>query len=122
MKHDKLAFMDPEVSEYINRQKTPNKGILSALRKIIHETFPQVKEEMRFGVPWFEKFYLVSLKDHVNLGVCITGLTEAELTRFQGKGKLMRHIKFFGIGEINEKEVVKLLMTGWKSKASNRCG
>ena len=62
------------------------------------------------GVPWYEgKFYVVALKDHVNLGFSVKGLSKREKTLFEGKGKMMRHVKFYSTEDINVTKVVKLL-------------
>jgi len=110
------------VIEYIDKQKSLQKGILKRLRKIIKATFPKTKEEMRWGVPVFEdgKFYIVGLKDSVNLGFAVTGLTKTEMDNFQGKGKTMRHLKFKSLDEIDEKKIVKLLKMVQK-KAKCEC-
>ena len=98
------------MEEYIKKQESPQKEILSILRVLILKTLPIIKEEMKMGVPWYEeKFYLVSLRDHVNLGFAVKGLSKSEMALFEGKGKIMRHRKFYGINSIREEEIVKLL-------------
>ena len=67
--------MDKRVEKYIEKQKSPQKEIVKKLRKIILETFPNIKEELKLGVPWYEEqYYIVALKDHVNLGFSLKGL------------------------------------------------
>lgn len=62
------------------------------------------------GVPWYEgKYYLVALRDHVNLGFSLRGLTNKEKELLEGKGKTMRHIKVYSLEEIDEKKIVRLL-------------
>ena len=62
------------------------------------------------GVPWYEgKYYIVALKDHVNLGFSVKGLSEKEMILFEGKGKVMRHVKFYSLEDVDEMRVVKLL-------------
>jgi hypothetical protein len=51
----------------------------------------------------------VALKDHVNLGFSVKGLSEEEKALFEGKGKMMRHVKFHSLEDVDEKGVVKLL-------------
>lgn len=107
--------MEQKVEEYINKQESPQKEILSILRSLIFKTLPNIKEEMKMGVPWYEeKFYLVSLRDHVNLGFAVKGLSESELTLFEGKGKIMRHRKFYSINNITGEEIGKLLELVYK--------
>ena len=62
------------------------------------------------GVPWYEgKFYVVALRDHVNMGFSVKGLSAQEQSLFEGKGQLMRHIKFYSLNDINETRLTKLL-------------
>ena len=99
------------VETYIEKQKSPQKEILQRLRKIILDTFPETTEEMKWGVPSFYKgsFYIVALKDHVNLGFSIKNLSAKELALFEGTGKTMRHIKILTLQEIDETKIVHLL-------------
>lgn len=98
-----------QVTEYIEKQKSPQKEICKKLRKIILKTFPKIDEKMEVGVPWYGKYYLVGLKDSVNIGFSIKGLLKRDRDNFKGTGKTMRHLKFKEVKEINEKEIVKLL-------------
>ena len=73
--------MDEQVKQYVEKQRFPQKEIVRRLRKIVLRTFPDIKEEMKMGVPWYEgKLYVAALKDHVNLGFCLKGLSEREET------------------------------------------
>ena len=102
--------MTKEVNDYIEKQKSPQKEICERLRKIISETFPGINEEMKWGAPWYEgKYYIVALKDHVNLGFLLKGLSNEEVELFQGTGKTMRHIKIRSVDEIDEQKIIKLL-------------
>ena len=100
-----------KVDDYIEAQNSPQKEILVRLRQIIFDTFPETNEEMKWGVPNFHKgaFYIVALKDHVNLGFSIKGLSEKELALFEGSGKTMRHLKISTIQDIDEQKIVNLL-------------
>ena len=99
-----------EVEKYVENQKSPQREIVQRLRSIILKTFPDIKEEFRMGVPWYEgKFYVVALRDHVNLGFSVKGLSEQEMALFEGKGQTMRHVKFYSLEDVNEARVAKLL-------------
>lgn len=115
--------MDKKVSKYIEKQKSPQKEILKKLRKIINKTIPKANERMAWGVPAFKqgKFYIVGLKDSVNLGFAIKGLAKKEIENFKGTGKTMRHLKFENIEEVNEKEIVKLLKLVDKKAECSSC-
>ncbi len=102
--------MDEKVSEYIKKQKSPQKEICLILREIIFKNFPSIKEEMKWGVPNYGNlFYYVALKSHVNLGFSIKDLTTDEIKLFEGTGKTMRHIKIKNVEDINEQKILKLL-------------
>lgn len=102
--------MDKAVDDYIEKQKSPQKEICRVVRRIILETFPGIREEMKLGVPWYEgKFYIVSLKNYVNLGFSLEGLSPEEVKLFEGGGKTMKHIKLRSPDEIDEPKIVGLL-------------
>ena len=66
-----------DIGEYVRKLKSPMREIVQRLRSIILKTFPTIREEVKMGVPWYEgKFYLVALRDHVNLGFSVKGLSE----------------------------------------------
>ena len=102
--------MDEKVKSYLENLPSPQKEICERVRKVILKTFPEIEESFKNGVPWYEcKYYIVGLKDHVNIGFSIKGLSKKELELFEGKGKLMRHIKIYSLDDINENEIVKRL-------------
>ena len=102
--------MSKKIDDYIDKQKSPQKEICQKLRKIILKTFPGIKEEMKLGVPWYEgKYYIVALKDHVNLGFSLKGLSKEEIGLFEGAGKTMKHIETRSLNEIDEKKIIELL-------------
>jgi len=114
-KKEQLAyrFFDRElkVQKYIEKQKSPLKEICLKLREIILKTFPDAKEEMKWGLPTFSagKFYVAAMKNQVNLGFSIKGLTDKQIALFEGSGKTMRHIKIRTLSDIDEKKISKLL-------------
>lgn len=72
---------------------------------------PDFKEEMKWGVQNYgnDKYYIVSLRTHVNLGFSLKGLSKDEMAFLEGSGKTMRHIKIKTLEEIDEEKIVKLL-------------
>ena len=65
---------------------------------------------MKLGVPWYEdKYYIVALKDHVNLGFSLKGLSKEEVALFEGSGKTMKHVKVHSLNEIDEVKISGLL-------------
>jgi hypothetical protein len=103
--------MNNKISEYIDKQTAPQKEICRALRELILRTYPGAKEEMKWGVPAFAdgNYYIAALKDHVNLGFTISGLTKEDEKLFDGGGKTMKHIEVKSPEGIDEKRIVNLL-------------
>ncbi len=115
--------MDKKVSEYIQKQKSPQKEIIERVRKIIFKTFPGMKEESKWGVIAYDggRYYLAALRDKVNVGFAILGLSEEEVKLFEGGGKTARHIKVRSIDDIDEKKLVKLLKLVKKKATCPEC-
>jgi hypothetical protein len=103
--------MTNKIDAYINKQPSPQKEICQALRQIIFKTFPGVKEEVKWGVPVFANgnYYIVALKDHVNLGFTIKCLKKEDMALFDGSGKTVKHIRIDELTGIDEKRIIKLL-------------
>jgi len=102
--------MSSKVDEYMEKQQSPQKEICKKLRSIIINTYPSINERMKYGVPYYnDKFYIVALKNHVNMGFSIKNLTDDEIALFEGDGKLTRHIKVNSVSEIDEKRINQLL-------------
>jgi len=65
---------------------------------------------MKLGVPWYEgKYYMVALKDRVNLGFSLKGLSKEEVSLFKGGGKTMKIIEICSVDEIDENNIIRLL-------------
>ena len=98
------------ISQYIENQNSPQKEILQQLHHMIKAEYPNIKEKMKYGVPYYGNwFYLVALKTHVNLGVSIEKLSKNEISQFEGTGKTTRHLKVASLKEINETIIKKKL-------------
>ncbi len=105
------------VSDYITKQPSPQKEICQELRSIILETLPDIQEEMKLGVPWYEGLiYIVSLKDHVNLGFALDKLPEEEANKLKGGGKTMKCLELRSLNEIDPTEVKRLIGLVTKSR------
>jgi hypothetical protein len=103
--------MSNKVDDYISKQASPQKEICQALRELILKTFPEAKEEIKWGAPAFAdgKFYIAALKDHVNLGFSIQGLKKEDMALFNGSGKTMKHIEIAKPDDISENRIAELL-------------
>jgi len=57
--------MDKQVDEYIEKQESPQKEICEMVRQIIFKTFPNTKEQMKWGVPSYgDGKYSLIMKDY----------------------------------------------------------
>jgi hypothetical protein len=103
--------MDEKVNQYIDKQKSPQKEIILALRKIFFKTIKNCEEKFGWGVISLDgnRFYLVGLKEGVHIGFAIDGLSKEEVAQFEGAGKTMRHIKIKTIEDIDEKKLVSFI-------------
>jgi uncharacterized protein YdhG (YjbR/CyaY superfamily) len=110
--------MSNKIDDYIHKQRSPQKEICQELRRLILKIFPDVNEEMKWGVPTFADgmFYIVALKDHVNLGFSIKRLSKEETAFFDGGGKTMKHIEVSGLGDIDKKRITRLLNLVYNKK------
>lgn len=114
--------MNDKAENYINKQNTLQKEMCSKLREMILTNFPKIEETIMSEGLWYEgKFYIASFADHVKLGVGVTGLSNEELKNFEGKGKSLRHIKFFSPEDIREEKLLKLMQLVYtKAKCSHK--
>jgi uncharacterized protein YdhG (YjbR/CyaY superfamily) len=103
--------MEKRVDEYIYRQNPPLKEILQKVREIFHATLSNCEEKMSWGVPTFAsgKFYIAAMRNRVHVGFAIAGLSEDEISLFEGNGKNMRHMKIPTLESIDENRLVKLI-------------
>ena len=103
--------MDEEVEKYIEKQQTPQKEILKKVRNLILESLASCDERVAWGVPVFAggKFYIAALKNKVHVGFAINGLSQEDISQFEGNGKTMRHIKIHSLSDIDEIKLVKLI-------------
>jgi hypothetical protein len=78
---------------------------------------------MAWGVVTFGggKFYIAAMKNCVHVGFAITGLSEEEISLFEGNGKTMRHIKIPTFESIDGKRLVKLIEMVDKKATCKSC-
>ena len=105
--------MHKNVKTYLDKLPSPQKDICKKVRKLLLASIPEIEEEFKNGVPWYGKFYIVGLKDSVNIGFSVTGLSKQESANFKGTGKYMRHIKIHRLDEIDNDSLVKLFRLVW---------
>lgn len=102
--------MNSKVTEYINKQKPQQREICKQLRNLFVKNFPDVNEEMRLGVPYYdEKFYMVALKDHVNIGFKISNFSNEEIKQFCGNGKTVKVLEIKTLNDIDQGKIIRIL-------------
>ena len=104
------------VNQYFKNQQSPQKEICQKLREIIVRNFPDILEEMKWGVPTYGggKTYIVALKNHVNMGFSLKELSKEDQKILDGSGKTMKHMKIYSIDGIDEEKIVGLLKSIFK--------
>jgi len=115
--------MTKQADEYIEKQKSPQKEILKRVRKIFQETLPSCEEKMAWGVITYAsgKFYIAAMKNRVHVGFAVTGLSEDEISMFEGSGKTMKHIKIPTLESIDETMLVKMIEIVDKKAICKQC-
>lgn len=114
--------MHEKVKSYLQNLPSPQKEVCEKVRQIILKTFPDINESFKNGVPWYEgRYYIVGLKDHVNVGFSVKKMSKEEMGLFEGKGKYMRHIKLFSLEQIDEEEIVKRLKVVKEGEEEGGC-
>ncbi len=106
-----------QVDDYINRLGDEQKKLALKLRAIIFKTFPDIKEEFKWSLPYYMPVcYIGAFKDHVNLGILFGGLIkDAKLQEMmEGTGALMRHVKIYKMSDINQPRISRILKEAYK--------
>jgi hypothetical protein len=76
-----------------------------ALRKAVLDAGAGVREDLKWGRPWYganaDVCYIAAAKDHVSLGFARGAELADPEQRLAGTGKGMRHVKVRNTGEID---------------------
>jgi len=115
--------LEKQADAYIEKQKYPQKEILEKVRKIFRETLPNCEEKMAWGVITFAsgKFYIAAMKNCVHVGFAVNGLSEDEISLFEGSGKTMKHIKIPTLESLDEILLVKMIKIVDKKAICKQC-
>lgn len=106
-----------QVDDYINRLNDDQKKLVTELRAIIFKTFPDIKEEFKWSLPYYMPVcYIGAFKDHVNLGVLFGGLIKDQKLKnmMEGTGASMRHVKIYKTSDIKKGEISRILKDAYK--------
>ena len=99
-------MFNTEITEYIEKAPGEKKEIMQAIRKLIHDSVPEVEEEFKWSRPVFKTkkdfAYLKAAKAHVTLGFNNYQLLKDKKNLLQGTGEDMRHVKLKSMADIDE--------------------
>ncbi|GAB3790228.1 DUF1801 domain-containing protein [Virgibacillus kimchii] len=103
-----------KVDEYIDALPEDIKEMTESLRKLIHETDGELKEEIKWKMPCFSRSntdicYLQTAKKHVNLGFYSGASLQDENNLLEGEGKKMRHIRIRKMEDIQPEKFRDLI-------------
>lgn len=77
-----MPTTDPRVDAYIDKSKDFAKPVLTHLRKLVHETCPDVKETLKWSMPSFEYKGILcgfaAFKEHCTFGFWKQSLMESD--------------------------------------------
>jgi hypothetical protein len=87
-----------KVTDYFDKQKSPQKEICLLLRNIILKTISVADEKIQWGVPVYAKgkLYIVALKDHVNFG-------------YNDGSEKMKHVEIKSLDEVDIKKISEII-------------
>ncbi|MHC2990470.1 hypothetical protein OB13_02305 [Pontibacter sp. HJ8] len=110
--------LNVEVTDFIQQAPADQKQILEAIRQLLHESVPDVREEFKWGRPVFRTTqdfaYFKTAKAYVTLGFFDFNKLEDKSNRLEGTGKAMRHIKLRTMADIDSE-----LFKAWFSSCTN---
>jgi hypothetical protein len=101
----------PTVPELVEALGSPRKEVVERLRRIVRETLPEAVESVKWGQPTYilngkNIICFMVYDNHVNYGLFMGARVKSK--RLEGTGKGLRHVKVFGLADIDEKEFARL--------------
>ncbi len=101
----------PTVPELIDALGSPRREALDKMRRIVRKTLPEAVESVKWGQPVYTLketniICFMLYEDHVNFGLFMGAKLRSE--RLEGTGKGLRHVKVFGVEDVDEKEFSRL--------------
>lgn len=101
-----------QVTEYIEKAPGAHSEIMETVRKLIHDSVPNLTEEFKWNRPVFKSSknfaYLKVAKSYVTLGFYNYQLLNDKDNRLEGTGTDMRHVKLKSMEDIDSE-----LFTEW---------
>ncbi|KPK80545.1 MAG: hypothetical protein AMS27_16850 [Bacteroides sp. SM23_62_1] len=108
---------DPKVIEYINAAQSHQKEIMLTIRKMIFELVPDVGEAIKWGTPVYSRIknicYMAAFKKHVTFAFYNGQMLKDPDGILEGTGKMMKHIKFKKIEDVDQEQIKKWILEGF---------
>jgi uncharacterized protein YdeI (YjbR/CyaY-like superfamily) len=103
---------DPRVDEYIEKAKPFAQPILNRIRKAFHDASPELREEIKWGVPHFTRNGIIAgmaaFKEHVGFGFWRSKEMKDPLDLFQGEAKASTfYMKMKSVRDVPTKKIIK---------------
>jgi hypothetical protein len=97
--------MNEQVTAYIEGAPEEQRRIMETVRKLVHATVKEVREDFKWGRPIFatakDFAYFKTAKAHVTFGFMQAGKLDDPDGRLEGTGKDMRHIKLRTLSDVD---------------------
>lgn len=99
------------VEELMGALGTRRKEIVEKMRYIVKMALPKAVESLKWGQPVYSLkgkniICFMIYDDHVNYGLFMGARLASK--RLEGTGKGLRHVKVYGVGDIDEKQFARL--------------
>jgi len=105
--------INKKVSDYFNSATEEQVAVLNVLRKLIHDTVPNVSEEIKWNMPVFNNgkdfAYLRFAKKHITLGFYNIDKIQDPDNFLEGEGNTLKHIKIKSKDEVKPKIITEWL-------------
>ena len=101
-----------DVEAYVKSLNAPMRELTEKLRTIIKEALPDATETIKWGnltyiIEGKNVAWILSYKDHVDLGFFMGAKLKSKL--LEGTGKGLRHVKVWSGSDVKEDEFARLL-------------
>ena len=102
-----------EVDRFFSQVDSGQRAIARALRAVVRQVGPQLREQIKWGVPCYIGKRLVCAiapqSDHTNLQFYFGTALRDSGHLLEGTGKNLRHVKFYAAGEVRVARLRPLL-------------
>lgn len=102
-----------EVQAFVRQSAAPIRPLLRELRKLVRDTLPDAREEIKWGRPAYSLrrivCYLAAAENHASLGFYRGVELDDPKGLLEGTGKKLRHVKIAKASDIRKRALTALL-------------